>query len=115
MNPANPTQTIRLASTEDVPEGHGREFRVGQRFVALFRSNDQFYALEDMCPHAGAPLNNGPVKDGTVMCLWHGWCFNLHDGACINLPRSISVPTYPVSVRGQDIYVTLPVDETELS
>ncbi|MGQ4810336.1 3-phenylpropionate/cinnamic acid dioxygenase ferredoxin subunit [Candidatus Entotheonellaceae bacterium PAL068K] len=112
---AIPTQTIRLASIEEVPESEGREFRVGKRFVALFRFENQFYAMEDRCPHAGAPLNNGPVQDGTVMCLWHGWCFNLHDGACVNLPRGIDVPTYPVSVRGHDVYVTLPADETEPS
>ena len=51
--------TIRLASVEDIPEGQGREFRVGERFIAIFRHKGQFYAMEDVCPHAAAPLNNG--------------------------------------------------------
>jgi nitrite reductase/ring-hydroxylating ferredoxin subunit len=106
-----PSHTIRLASIDDIPEGEGREFRVGARYVAIFRHKDQFYALEDMCPHAGAPLNNGPIEKGTVTCLWHGWRFNLHDGVCTNLPRGRNVPTYPITVQGQDLYVTLPVDE----
>jgi nitrite reductase/ring-hydroxylating ferredoxin subunit len=105
------SHTIRLASVEDIPEGEGREFRVGPRYVALFRYHGQFYALEDMCPHAGAPLNNGPIEKGAVTCLWHGWRFNLHDGVCINHPRGRDVLTFPIAVHGQDIYVTLPVDE----
>lgn len=105
------SQTVRLASIEDIPEGEGREFRVGSRYVAIFRHHGQFYALEDMCPHAGAPLNNGPLYQGTVTCLWHGWRFNLHDGVCTNNPRSRDVATYPLMVRGQDLYVTLPTEE----
>ena len=104
------TQTIRLAHIDDIPAGEGREFRVGDRYVAIFHYEGQFYAIEDVCPHAGAPLNNGPLYDGTVGCLWHGWRFNLHDGACINHPRGRDVPIYPITVRDQDLYVTLPVD-----
>ena len=107
-------QTIRLASIEDIPEGSGREFQIGKRYVAIFRHNGQFYALEDVCPHAGAPLNNGPIYNGTVTCLWHGWRFNLHDGVCVTHTRgyNVDVPTYPVTVRGYDLYVTLPADDT---
>ena len=47
--------TIRLASIDDIPEGRGREFYVGDRYIALFRHQGQFYAMEDVCPHAGAP------------------------------------------------------------
>jgi nitrite reductase/ring-hydroxylating ferredoxin subunit len=108
----SPSQTIRLASVEDIPEGEGREFKVGTRYVAIFQYQGAFYALEDMCPHAGAPLNNGPIGQGAVTCLWHGWRFNLHDGVCINHPRGINVPTYPITVQGRDLYVTLPVEET---
>ena len=109
----SPSQAIRLASVEDVPEGEGREFKVGARYVAIFRYHGQFYALEDMCPHAGAPLNNGPIEHGAVTCLWHGWRFNLHDGVCINHPRGRDVPTYPITIQGRDLYVTLPVEESK--
>ncbi len=104
---------IRLARTEEIPEGEGREFKVGQRYVAIFRSEGQFYALEDMCPHAGAPLNNGPVYSGMVSCLWHGWRFSLRDGVCVNLPKAPAVATFPVTIRGEDLYVTLPAEASK--
>ena len=102
---------IRLASIDEIPEGQGREFHVGDRYIALFRHQGQFYAIEDMCPHAGAPLYNCPLSKGTVTCVLHGWRFNLHDGACVNLPTAPAVPTFPVTVRGYDVYVTLPPND----
>ncbi len=29
-------------------------------------------ALEDFCPHRGAPLSLGFVRDGTLVCGYHG-------------------------------------------
>ena len=102
------SQTIRLASVNDIPEGEGREYRVGDLFVAIFRDEGQYYALEDYCPHAGAPINDGPVSQGAVMCMWHGWRFSLRDGSCLNIPRGFPVRTFPLKIEGEDIYVTLP-------
>ena len=107
------SRTIRLASVDDIPEKTGREFRVGNLFIVIFREHGRFYALEDMCPHAGAPLNDGPLHDGTVTCLWHGWRFRLQDGSCTNVPRGLPVTTYPVTREGQDLYVTLPANDAE--
>jgi len=107
------SRKFRLASVKDIPNGRGREFRVGERFIAIFRDKEDFYAIEDMCPHAGAPMNDGPVSNGTVTCLWHGWRFSLRDGSCLNVPRGLPVPTFPITIEGDDLYVTLPVDEAE--
>lgn len=113
MSPPQSGTTIRLASVHEVPEGAGREFRVGKRFIAVFRYGGEFFALEDVCPHAGAPLSEGPVHKGTIMCTWHAWRFNLRDGACVNIPKAPAVPTYPLTVRGDDLFVTLPDDSKE--
>lgn len=110
MPQAQSDKTVRLARVDEVPEGGGREFRVGKRFIAVFRYGGEFFALEDMCPHAGAPLSEGPVKNGTIMCMWHAWRFNLRDGVCVNIPKAPPVPTFPLTVQGDDLFVTLPND-----
>lgn len=113
MTQPTASQSVYLAQIHDIPEGEGREYQVGGHYVAVFQYQGQFYALEDICPHAGAPLYNGDLRDGTVMCMWHGWRFNLHDGVCINVPRACDVITFPVTIRGQALYVTLPVNDVE--
>lgn len=107
------SRTVRLASKNDIPEGKGREFRVDETYVAIFRDKGEFYAIEDMCPHAGAPMNDGPVSDCAVVCMWHGWKFSLKDGKCLNVPRGFPLTIYPVTLDGDDIYVTLPMAEEE--
>ena len=100
--------TIRLARTAEIPEGTGREFKMGERYIAVFCSEGHFYAIDDECPHAGAPLNDGTVHRGIVTCLRHGWRFDLREGRCVNFTGSPPVATFPVTIQGEDIYVTLP-------
>jgi len=45
--------------------------------VVLIKSTDSLYAYEDFCPHRGAPLSKGFVKDGILTCSYHGWEFNV--------------------------------------
>ena len=108
------SRSVRVASTSDIPEGQGREYRVDGQFVAVFRDQGEFYAIEDMCPHAGAPMSEGPVADCTVVCMWHGWKFSLKDGSCLNVPRGLPLTLYPVKIKGDDLYVTLPVPADEV-
>ena len=40
--------------------------------IVLFRSKDGIAAVEDFCPHRGAPLSLGFVRDGSLVCGYHG-------------------------------------------
>ncbi len=63
--------------------------------VVLFRSGSSVAALVDRCPHRGAPLSQGSVKDGCVTCPYHGWSFQA-DGQCRKIPGRETAPN-----RGQ--------------
>ena len=58
-------------------------------------------------PACRAPLNNGPLNKGTVTCMWHGWRFPVQ-WRLRESPQAPAVPTFPVTVRGYDVHVTLP-------
>ena len=53
--------------------------------LAIFRSRGGVTAVLDRCPHRGAPLSCGTVKDGLLQCAYHGWQFD-HRGQCRNVP-----------------------------
>jgi len=44
----------------------------GQRMVFYRAVEGRAAALEDFCPHRGAPLSLGSVKDGKLVCGYHG-------------------------------------------
>jgi nitrite reductase (NADH) small subunit len=74
--------------------------------VGLFRTPEGFFAIDNVCPHHGAPLHDGMVADGKVTCPWHQWQFDLKSGACRNIPGP-RVAAYPVEVREGMIWINL--------
>jgi len=98
-----------VARVGEIPEGEGRPFEVDGLYLAVFLDGGVYYAIDDSCPHQGAPLHDGFVADKTVTCSWHGWEFRLEDGRWVDSP-SIGVKTYPVRVEGDEIRVLLVQD-----
>ncbi len=55
-------------------------------------------ALADRCTHRGAPLHEGEVKEGCVICPWHDSVFDLRDGSVRSGPASRPQPVFDVQV-----------------
>lgn len=96
-----------VAKVGEIPEGQGRVFEVSGRLIAVFLDEGTYYAIDDACPHQGAPLSDGIVFDKSVTCTWHGWRFSLVDGRHLEGSRC-RVGTYPVRVEGDEIQVAVP-------
>jgi len=101
-NPRRPPREGKLVTVgrvEDVPEGRGAAVELaGGRELALYNVGGHFYAVENFCPHRGAPLADGNLCGHTVECDWHGWRFDLRTGACLNHAAE-AVETYEVVVE----------------
>ncbi len=95
-----------IARVGEIIEGQGKAFEVGDRVVAVFLDGGTYYAIDDACPHKGAPLCDGIVFDKSVTCTWHGWRFNLVNGRWCDNSR-VRVGTYPVRVVGDEIQVSV--------
>ena len=95
-----------VARVGEVPEGQGRVFDVDGQMLAVFLDGGHYYAIDDACPHQGAPLSDGIVYDKSVTCTWHGWRFSLEDGRHLEGSRC-RVATFPVRVEGDEIQVKI--------
>ncbi len=72
---------IRVATRAQIVQAQGLGVRVGDRRVALHVYRDRVYAVQDQCPHRGAPLAAGCVgEDGFLACFDHGWEYDLATG-----------------------------------
>lgn len=63
----------------------------GNRYIALFKVNDEVRAYLNTCPHQGRSLNWAPDQfllgdDGNLVCPHHGACFKLGSGECVSGP-----------------------------
>lgn len=85
-----------IARSEELEEGKGRPYKIEGHAIALVRYGGVVYALQDICPHADAPIALGPVENGCIACPWHYAEFDLKTGAVLSGPATEGVPVYPV-------------------
>jgi NADPH-dependent 2,4-dienoyl-CoA reductase/sulfur reductase-like enzyme/nitrite reductase/ring-hydroxylating ferredoxin subunit len=95
----------RVAHFSDVPENKGLEARIADTHIVLLRVGDQLRAYQGECPHAGAPLAEGALCNGRLICPWHKAEFRIEDGALCEPPALDSLKRYPLEVRDGDIWV----------
>lgn len=98
------SEFIKVAQLSDIPEDTGFKVEAEGREVALFKVNGEVKAIYNICPHSGAPLCEGGVRENVVTCPWHGWDFDLTSGECV-FNDSIKQPVFEVKVEGEDVFV----------
>ena len=69
-----------LCEFSDLKEGEGLPIEIEGYHLAVFLNDGRPSVMSDTCPHAGAPMSQGWVKDGCAICPRHCWAFDLNDG-----------------------------------
>ena len=88
-----------------VPEDGGLMVHVhGTLTVAIFRVDDQYYAIDNRCPHKGGPFGEGALTGPVVRCPWHGFRVDVRTGRCPHNP-TLRVQTFPVVQEGDMLRV----------
>jgi len=108
MNQADADQRNwqRLLPLAELAPQAVRMLRMDGRQIAVFHTDDGIRACDNRCPHEGYPLSEGSLSQDCILtCNWHNWKFNLETGA--NLFGGDRLRTYPVEIRGDDIWIDL--------
>ncbi len=116
-----PTGDHHYAADLDELEGTDRLLtEVNGLEVAVFRVEDDLYAVSNYCVHQGGPACEGRVsgiltvddegeliydRNGEIVsCPWHGWEFDIRTGEHLANPR-YRLPTFDVLVHDGEIYI----------
>jgi nitrite reductase/ring-hydroxylating ferredoxin subunit len=102
-----PQETVRVAGLSDLPPGRMLYVDVDGLPIALANAGGVIYAFGDSCRHEGGPLSSGALIGETVTCPWHGWAYSIRTGKALVPPLPIRIPTYPVSLDGDSILITI--------
>jgi nitrite reductase/ring-hydroxylating ferredoxin subunit/uncharacterized membrane protein len=100
-----PESFTPASRSADLPDNSMRRVQVDTSDVLLARQHGRVCALAHSCSHLGGPLSEGTLKDGSVVCPWHGSEFALDDGHVINGPATQNQPCLDVRERNGDIEV----------
>ena len=105
-----PKNTWYVACMPDEIEGKplGRQI-CGEKMVFFRGPEGKVAAVEDFCPHRGAPLSLGTVKDGKLTCGYHGLVMGC-EGKSISMPGQRvggfpAIRRFPVEERYGFIWV----------
>lgn len=96
---------IRIASTGQLQDDEAMPVVVGAARIALYRSEGEYFATENVCTHAFALLSDGFLEDGCIECPLHQARFDIRTGKALCAPATQDVRTYPLRVDGEDILV----------
>jgi vanillate O-demethylase monooxygenase subunit len=96
-------------TAEEIAEGPLGRVVCGQAMVVFRDGAGGVAALEDFCPHRGAPLSLGFVREGALVCGYHGLAVGC-DGRPVGMPGQqvagfSRVRSFPAIERGGFIWV----------
>ncbi len=96
--------SVKAAESGEIPQGGSKVLVVNRRELAVFRIEDNYYCIDNSCPHQAGPLNEGPLNGEVIMCPWHAWQVNVRTGEVLYFPN-MCVNTFPCSVESDGIYI----------
>jgi 3-phenylpropionate/trans-cinnamate dioxygenase ferredoxin subunit len=100
----NPTP-ITLALSE-VPEGKMHALTVDGRELLICRTREGVYALDNICTHAYARLNEGRLRGNRLICPLHGAAFDVRDGRVLGAPATRPLAIHKVDVVDDRIEIS---------
>lgn len=80
-------------------DGQPQRVQIDGVGVVLHRDRDRVLAVGEYCPHLGAPMADGWVDRGRVVCPWHGSRFECQSGNVLKGPATAALPSYPTRIR----------------
>lgn len=98
---------ISVCQQGDVSEDEPKAIEIEGKKIGVFFVDENYFAIENVCPHAYALLTEGFIEDQTVECPLHEAIFDIQTGELKSGPGCRNLCTYPVRVEGKDIQIQL--------
>ena len=95
---------VEITHEEGIPRGEGRRVSYGNLQVALFRSPEGWFAVDNQCPHKKGSLADGIVAGKAVFCPMHNWKIDLKTGCAVAGGEGCT-KSYPVKVEEGRVYI----------
>lgn len=87
--------------TQDTP----LSVKVEGRSIGVYLLAGPYYAVDDLCPHADAPLSKGSVLGEQIQCPLHGARFHIPSGRHIDGPGNRDLECFSVKLEGTRLLV----------
>jgi uncharacterized membrane protein/nitrite reductase/ring-hydroxylating ferredoxin subunit len=98
---------IEVASIQELKVNALKLLHIGDKRIALGRTEKGYVAFDDHCTHRGGSLADGVLICNTIHCPWHGSHFDVETGAVKAGPAKDPIATYPIEERDGKVFLLL--------
>ncbi len=92
----------KIVSTSNIKEGKILEFQVNGHVIILIKTKNKIKAYAGLCPHQGAQLVYGELKDNHIICPMHGKRFSCDTG--IENQSTLCLQEYKIEIKNGFIF-----------
>jgi nitrite reductase/ring-hydroxylating ferredoxin subunit len=95
-----------VGKVSDLSDGNMTHLTAGGQEILVANVKGNYYAIGNICNHAGAELHEGELNDTEITCPWHGAKWDITTGNLVWFPQNLkSAGSYPVIIENEIIYV----------
>ncbi|MFQ5838433.1 MAG: Rieske (2Fe-2S) protein [Thermoplasmata archaeon] len=98
---------VKIGRLEDFPREAIRGVEAEDRKIIVVNLEGELHALDGICTHAYAELQNGFLGGGLVTCPLHLSRFDVETGEATNPPAEEPLRRYEVEVEDGVVYLLL--------
>jgi 3-phenylpropionate/trans-cinnamate dioxygenase ferredoxin subunit len=101
------SEFLKAATVSELESGQKLLVEVDERLVILFRIENQFFCIDDVCTHDGGTLSDGEFSGFEIECPRHGARFDVRCGEAKCMPATQNTIAHETKVDGDDILVKI--------
>ena len=99
---------VVVGSTSEVQEGKLMHITAGGKEIVVTKLDGNYYAMDNVCTHAGADLHEGELNSNELTCPWHGAKWDIKTGNLISFPQKLKpLHIHKVLIENDTMYVEI--------
>jgi 3-phenylpropionate/trans-cinnamate dioxygenase ferredoxin subunit len=96
---------ISVFSVDDIENGQHRVVDIDDTEVVIFKVDNDFFAIENVCSHDGGEIGSGALENGEIICPRHGARFCIKTGDVKSPPAYEGVESYAVRTENNIVQI----------
>ena len=97
---------VVVGKTSDIEEGKLVHITAGGKELVVTKLEGNYYAIDDICTHAGAELHEGELNNSELTCPWHGAKWDIKTGNLISFPQKLKpLQSHKISIEKDTLFI----------
>jgi len=99
---------VVVGKSSEVQDGKLMHITAGGKEIVVTKLDGNYYAMDNVCTHAGADLHEGELSNNELTCPWHGAKWDIKTGNLISFPQKLKpLHSHKISIEKDTLYIEI--------